>query len=107
MRAIVIDAEKREVREVEFDGKNALEFLQKCVGGNIETAYRMKARDFLFVNEEGLFMDFNYAFTYHGAPQHYYVGNGVILGSDSMGEERSAKVSLEEVKAFVKWVEVS
>ena len=100
MRAIIIDAVKREVREVEIE--NTLKSLQEVVGGYIETAHQLNndSRDAVFVNEEGLLSQPKNFFVYDGAHQPF-AGSGIIVGCDDEGETIGCTISLDEVKSKV------
>ncbi len=101
MRAIVIDAVNRVVREEEFpDGEGAsLAFMQKAVGGYIELATELDNGDTVFVNEEGLLKGPQYFFDI-GAHQAF-AGNGVILNVDQDGNSISAVSPVEDIRASV------
>lgn len=102
MRAIVIDAKKREVREEEFDPAKGLEFLQKCVGGYIERGRELRNGDSVFVNEEGLLEGLDFGFYIEGAHQPF-VGSGVVVNHDEDGETIAAKSPLTMIKAMVQF----
>lgn len=93
MRAIVIDALKREVREEQISGD--LESLQKAVGGMIELVYIDDEHD-MFVNEEGLINGTQEFFTYHGGHQPF-AGSAVIVRHNAEGETTAATMSLADV----------
>ena len=73
-KVIFINAEQQ---KVEIRETNGLESLQALVGGMIEPVHFVKlgGRDLLCVNEEGLYMGFEYGFTLDG---NQFVGNGFI-----------------------------
>lgn len=102
MRAIIIDAENRQIRETELDEKDTLDGLQKAVGGYITLAGEVDGND-LYVNDEGLFT------IGHGSPffdiglHQPFAGNGIIAGHDDEGETTPATVSLDAIKRRVKF----
>jgi len=97
MRAILIDAKNMEIREVEIDG--SLESLQKAVGGLIETAMYLENGDVMFVNEDGLAL-FDYFFEITGGHQPF-AGNGIVVGDDGNGGERSCNSTVEGIELKV------
>lgn len=107
MRAIIIDAEKQEIREETCTG-NTLEFMQKAVGGLIEPAFVIYWKtssgpeDYLYVNEEGLLSQPKHFFVIDGVNQPF-AGNGVVMGLNSEGETVGAEISLEKVKKMVRF----
>lgn len=83
MRAIIIDAKKREVYEAEIDGD--LKSMQGIVDGYIERATSPDDNTDLWVNEEGLMNGLPDFFTFEGAHQPF-AGNGLLLGNAEHGE---------------------
>lgn len=94
MRAIIIDAKQRQIREIEVNG--TLACLQAAVGGLIEEAFMTGLPDVLFVNEEGLINGTKYGFILEGAMQPL-IGDGIIIGHDGRGGLVDAKVSLDAI----------
>jgi hypothetical protein len=103
MRAILIDAAKREVTEVEIPGD--LKSLQAAVGGYIETAVRLADEDVIFVNEEGLLQSppTDHWFVFKGAHQPF-AGNGILVGGNDDGETVAAKAPLDAIKRKVEFL---
>jgi len=103
-RVIIIDSEKREVREGTV---SSLEDCQKLVGGLIERAGYLITNDEVFVNEEGLM----------GQPKHFFMfqgghspvaGNGYITGpTDSKGNETDCTLSLEQAYRKIKFLDIN
>jgi len=84
MRALLIDAAKREVREVEYEqerGKGA-PTLQDHLGGYIEVASVWAAGDVLYVDEEGLYKPQMYFFRIDGRQDQPFAGNGIVVGAE-------------------------
>ena len=102
MRAIVIDAENQEILEADVHKGDTLKFMQQIVDGLIQPAVdleRSGGADTVYVNEEGLFKGFDYAFSFEGAHQSHFVGNGVIMGCDySTGATVGTQLTLDEVR---------
>jgi uncharacterized protein DUF3846 len=78
-KAILIDAAKREIREIDNDG---LKTLQAAVGGYIETAYAWENGDVLFVDEEGMFKPQADFFRVPMRSDQPLAGNGVVVGKE-------------------------
>lgn len=95
MKAIIIDAKNREIRE-ETIPEDRLKFLQECVEGYIERAITLPNGDDVFVNEEGLLISFDYGFYIRGGHQ-IFAGNGVVVGDDDV--ELSS--SVEQINDWV------
>lgn len=94
MRAIVIDAKNKEIREEQYDPKKGLEYMQKCVGGYIERGHTFKNGDEIYVNEEGLLEGLEYGFEIKGAHQPF-LGNGVVVSTDRDGETTGANSEID------------
>ncbi len=100
MRAIIIDATAREIREVEIEGK--LEDLQKAVGGYIEWATELDNGDNVYVDEEGLLKGYQCFFDI-GAHQPF-AGNAIVVNRDEDGETAAARSDVEEIRGKVKFM---
>lgn len=97
-KVIFINTKERTVEERMV---SELEEMQALVGGYIERAHIFKNGDEVYVNEEGLFDNSLSPFFMVGCP-HPYVGNGYIIGKVTpSGNNRSVKMTLEEVKKLV------
>jgi hypothetical protein len=103
IKGILIDAVKREVREVEVEG---LRGLQEAVGGLITIAHSFindkdEETDTLFVDDDGLLKGPKYFFVIEGAHQPF-AGNGLIVGIDpAEGDTVSTTQKIEAIKAQV------
>lgn len=107
MRAIVIDAKKQEVREEEFDGegvRSVLDYLHEKVADCVTVVHIEKGED-VWVDDEGLINGTQEFFEYPTYNQPLG-GNGVILGTDRHGNSISTKLSVEEVRAKVKFLTI-
>lgn len=100
MRAILIDAVRKQVREIEISGD--LKSLQDCVEGYIELV-RLDDKNDMYVNEEGLINGTQDFFTYHGAHQPF-AGSAVIVGHNDEGETTPTTLALKEVRDSVKFL---
>lgn len=98
---IVIDAKKREVREVEVDSEN-----WRAIAGVLGCDYFTIAEslpngDALFVDDEGWLKANADGF---GFGEAIFAGSGFVLGSDEDGETVNAKTDVEAVRKAVRWV---
>jgi hypothetical protein len=87
MKALFIDAAKREILEVEYeqskvDDGGPGKSLQDHIGGYIETAYAWENGDVLFVDEEGLFKPQQHFFRIGERPDQPLAGNGIVVGAE-------------------------
>jgi len=101
-KAILIDVFNRTITETIVNG---LGDLQKAVGGYIETATRDEKNGKevdVFVDEEGLFK-YNHFFEYRGAHQPF-AGNGIVVGANAAGETIDCPMTINEVKAKVRFL---
>lgn len=102
MKAIFIDAENREVTEVEIENSlKAYYALLDC--DMIEAATYLPNEDCIYVDEEGLYSGKDSFFTIEGGHQPF-IGSGLVVGTSEDGETVSASTTLEEVKAKVKFL---
>jgi hypothetical protein len=106
MKAILIDAVKREITEVEYGG---LEDLQRMVGGYIEVAWHNRHGDVMFVDEEGKMKGHTSGFVVQGV-HDVLVGNGVVVGRETYEFTDAGPlvtldpvVTVAELKSLVIW----
>jgi len=106
MKAIIISASTRTIREVDIkkdaDGRGYLTALQSAVGGYIELV-RINDDEDLYVNEEGLLHGEEHFFQWEGASQPF-AGNGIIVGTDGEGGQCDTKLTAEYVRSKVRFV---
>jgi len=102
MKAIFIDSENKEIKEIEVTG---LSDMQRCVNGLIEQAVTIR-NNVIFVDEEGLFKHYEIWFSYdHSRP---FAGNGLVIGYDlNTGDEIDTSMDIEEVKSKVTFLDYS
>ncbi len=102
MKAILIDSERQEIKDVDYDGdyKNICKMI-KCDIFTI--ALILENEDSICVDDEGLLKDEAYLFKFEGYSSPL-AGLGLILGTDSEGESISVKSSLEDIKNKVKFL---
>ena len=104
MKAIFIDAKNKEVKEVEIKGD--LQSWYETIGcGMVECALYFDEHDSIMVDEEGLFNDQCNDFFFVKGGHQPFAGNGLVVGTDENGESVSTKISLDEVKSKVKFMD--
>lgn len=103
IRAILIDAEKRTISEVEID-KDDIQDIYKLL--RIDSPFdcvpwsQSKPGETVYVDDEGLLKRPKFFFRCPGYPE-WLAGNGLIIGTGEQGESKSTELSLSEVKAQV------
>jgi len=102
MKAILIDVEAKEVREIEVDGK--LDSMYASLGCELVECVRLAKGVDLWVDEEGLCKSLTKGFMLKGAEQPI-MGNGLILGNTRGGDSADAIVSAKQIEAVVTFVE--
>ena len=101
MKAILIDAKNREVKEIEI-GKGIDEMYKFLECQYFTIASYLDKGDAIFVDDEGLMNGTDIFFTYEGAHQPF-AGNGLIMGSNRNGESIDCKIDFNEVKNKVEF----
>ena len=101
MKAILIDAKTKEVKEVEM-GRDYKEIYTQLECEMFQIGTYLSNEDAIYVDEEGLINGTDIFFTFEGAHQPF-AGNGLIMGCDDEGESTDCKVSFNEVKDKVKF----
>lgn len=100
MKAILIDVKNEEVREIDFN--ETLEHIYELVDCATFDVLRLDGVNGIYVDDEGLFVEDQLFFTYHGDNySHTLAGNGLVLGVDSEGNSISPTVTVEEVREAV------
>jgi hypothetical protein len=104
MKAILIDAKNREVKEVQITGD--LESWYETIGcGMVECALYFNEHDSIMVDEEGLFNENCDEFFFVNGGHQPFAGNGLVVGTDDTGEAVDTKIALNEVKSKVKFMD--
>ena len=101
MKAILINAKTKEVKEVEM-GKDYREIYKQLECEMFQIGTYLPKNDAIFVDEEGLMNGTDVFFTFEGAHQPF-AGNGLVMGCNSKGESVDCKVDIDEVKNKVKF----
>jgi len=100
MKAILIDVKKEEVREVEHD--DTLKNIYELVDCATFDVVRIDNTNGIYVDDEGLFVEDQLFFTYHGDTySQTLAGNGLILGVDSGGNSIAPTLTIEEVQEAI------
>ena len=118
IKAILIDSEKREIREVELIQENGS--TNQSIYKELKCEYITSACSelfgqighALFVDDEGLLKTHPLgAFCVSLNPRPYtsqtLSGNGIIVGIDNEGETVSHKLDIEMIKKIVVWEDIS
>ena len=110
MKAILIDVKNEEVRELDFN--DTLTHIYELVDCATFDVLRLDGVNGIYVDDEGLFVEDQLFFTYHGDNySHTLAGNGLVLGVNGGGETISPTITVEEVteavdfqpRGFDKW----
>ena len=103
MKAILIDVENQTVSEIEVT-KDIQSYHDALKCQCFCTAFRLPNLDCCFVDDEGLLAidELTKFFTFEGAHQPF-AGNGLIVGGRRDGESAPVKISVDEVRAKVKF----
>jgi hypothetical protein len=102
MKAILIDCEAKTVTEIDVNGK--LDSMYASLGCDMVECVQLAKGVDLWVDEEGLCKGRTKGFMLKTFAQPI-MGNGLILGNSRSGETTEAKVTVEQVKTFLTFVE--
>jgi hypothetical protein len=95
MKAILIDAKNKQVREIEVE--NDFRKIQEAIGVQYFTIVGLPdTTDVLYVDDEGLINGTDFGFYFKG---ELYFGNGLILGTCAGGESCSTTLTVKEVES--------
>ena len=103
IKVIRIDSAERRIHEVEIESDNT-EHICEQVGCRLFDIVRLENGDAIFIDDEGLLTatDQNAWFAideYNGI----LVGNGLVIGSNDMGEGVDAKTTIEDLENRIKF----
>ena len=102
IKAILIDVEKQEVKEVEHD--NSLQNIYDLLFCRTFDVVRIDDVNSIFVDDEGILKD-NLYFEYSASDRVFQLaGNGLILGVDDEGNSISPTLTVEDVKSKVNFL---
>jgi hypothetical protein len=107
MKAILIDAEKRDIREVEYrpngvDGEAPT--IGDYIGGWIEGAFTFPTGDVMFVDEEGLLKPTMHFFYCAFRTDQPMAGNGLIVGREVEDEDVPGGYYTVDPVVTVEWL---
>ena len=105
MKAILIDVNQENVRQVEVDDKDVLRSWYRHIGCSmVEVAHYFNHHDSIMVDEEGLFSmnESSKFFTITDGHQPF-IGNGLVVGVDRNGNSVDTCITVEEVRSKVKF----
>lgn len=108
MRAILIDSEHEDIREVVIDQNQRVldQWYDLLDCSLVETAVIINATDFILVDEEGSITqkDNYHFFSYEGAHQPFFWGKGLVVGGNEQGATIDCVSSVEDIKSKVRFV---
>jgi hypothetical protein len=115
MKAILIDAEKREIREVEYRPNGVagdVPTIGEYIGGWIESAFTWPTGDVMFVDEEGLLKPTMHFFYCAFRTDQPMAGNGVVVGREVEDDDAPGGyytvdpvVSVEWLRRRIRWMD--
>ena len=105
MRAILINPMQESIRYTSYDGdfRSIYKILQ-CT--TYEAVYPFDNGDTLWIDEEGLLKESNFAFDILGSNELWnrtYLGSAMILGVDAEGESIECKSKIDDIKSIIKF----
>ena len=103
MRAILINPMQESIRHISYDGdyKSIYRIIQ-CT--TFEAVYPFDNGDTLWIDEEGLLRESNFAFNIKADNPKFnqtIMGSALILGTDAEGESIECKTTLENLKSRI------
>ena len=102
MKAFLIDAKERQIREIDYSGN--WEGIHTLIGcDTFDVATFSADGDGVYIDDEGLLTSPEHFFLIDGYPTPL-AGNGLVLGCDEYGNSISPKITLEELALSVKWM---
>jgi len=105
MRAILIDPVEKTVTEISFaGGLDAMYAVLNCSSVELAPHRLPGGKNFLYVDEEGLFKEGTGSYVIYGAPAPY-VGRGLIVGASAKGSDIATKLSIEVARELIVFVD--
>ena len=100
MKAILINPQQESIRHISYDGdyKSIYRIIQ-CT--TFEAVYPFDNGDTLWIDEEGLLRESNFAFNIKADNPKFnqtIMGSALILGTDAEGESIECKSNLDDIK---------
>ena len=97
--AFLIDAEKKEISEVEINKKDPFKDCYKLMKVDMIEHATYYDKDVLLVDEEGLINGTKYGFKFNGV---HYVGNAILIGNKGTNYGNVTS-SIDKVKSITKF----
>lgn len=104
MKAYLVDPNTRSIKEVEYSG-NYRDIYKLCDYTCFTTVQIDENEDTLFVDDEGLLKGPVYQFIGIKGYGQPIAGKGLLLGTTEDGDSVSPKMSLEDLKSRIYWIE--
>ncbi len=98
MKAILIDANKKQIKEVEF--RHSLQNIYDAMGvTSIEVGFYIGGTNTCcYVDEEGLINGTKHSFKYKGQT---FMGNGLLVGTDEEGSDTSCTIPTSVIAEYI------
>ena len=110
MKAILIDSQNFNIREIDLKEDDFGEVDITDIHKHLECSHFDVARigngDVIFVDDEGLFRTGVQRAFEHKEYHSLLIGNGVVLGTGSMGESLPPKSTVEEIREAIQFSSV-
>lgn len=100
MRGILIDPTTKTVSAV--DVAPGLDAIYKLIDADAFDAVRLPNTDVIYIDDEGLYREDQTYFAIPGAMQPF-AGKGLVVGSTRDGDDADAKLTVEQVRAMVRF----
>jgi len=105
MKALFIDPTDETIRFISYDGD--YKSIYRILGcRTFEAVYPFDNGDTLWIDEEGLLKDSNFAFNIRADNPKFnqtIMGKALVLGTDAEGESVECKTTLEDLKSRIKF----
>ena len=115
MKAIFINAQEAEIKEIELENPDSSSELQDLIGGWLCCGWTWYdaagfPKNVLYVDDEGLLKDYGHTFRITNADQLGFCnpngptvlfGNGVILGVNREGESVDTTIEADDVEVLI------
>jgi hypothetical protein len=102
MKAILIDVENKEVKEVEYEGDYTQVY--KFINCELFSMVSIDKENIIYVDDEGL-LNKPTKFFQIACYRDQLAGNGLILGVDHLGDSVSTSLSVEDIESMVTFID--
>lgn len=103
MRAILIDPETQEIKEVECGPKDFRDILRLIGAGSFDCVRLNEQRDAIYLDDVGLQAERCYAFKL-STRRDPLAGKALVLGTDYKGDSVPPNCTVEDMKLNVEWL---